>query len=204
MLVNIKEYLNELLSETYREENDFRFSNVLVDTDLIQCVMINEVPPINPEDDFYSNAEDPDYMKTTRQLFCNAGAVVTDMDDILNFGIYITAAVKVPKQGYEVSKETITQSIPLLEAELALFPNLKAIMLMGDVAKKAFHEITKRKGSKRVIPTGSTYRIREGEYYYDGIRIFPSYIMTGGNILIEKSKRTMIEEDISKMMKIIT
>lgn len=204
MLVNIKEHLSGLLAETYGEENDFRFSNVQVDTDQIKCIMINEVPPINPDDDFYSNTDDPDYMKTTRQLFCNAGAFVTDMKDILNFGIYITAAVKVPKQEYAVSKETMIQSIPLLEAELDLFPNLKAIMLMGDVAKKSFHEITKKKGKKRVIPTGSTYKIREGEYYYDGIRIFPSYIMTGGNILIEKSKRTMIEDDIRKMMKMIT
>lgn len=32
----------------------------------------------------------------------------------------------------------IENSLPYLEAELSLFPNVKVIMLMGDVAKKAF------------------------------------------------------------------
>jgi hypothetical protein len=33
--------------------------------------------------------------------------------------------------------------------------------------------------------------------------VFPSYIMTGGNILIEKSKFAMAADDIKKMMEII-
>lgn len=32
------------------------------------------------------------------------------------------------------------------------------------------------------------------------IRLFPSYIMTGKNLQIERSKRTMIAEDISQML----
>ena len=32
------------------------------------------------------------------------------------------------------------------------------------------------------------------------IRLFPSCIMTGRNLQIERSKRTMIEEDISQML----
>ena len=74
---------------------------------------------------------------------------------------------------------------------------------MGDVAKTAFNEIAKRKTNKRVIPSGSTYKIRGLQYYYGQVRVFPSYIMTGGNILIEKSKRNMISEDIKEMMKIL-
>ena len=38
------------------------------------------------------------------------------------------------------------------------------------------------------------------EYFYDGIRVFPSYIITGGNLLIEKSKVEMITDDISRAM----
>lgn len=203
MLINIKEYLLGALPEVCQDENDFRFSNVQVDTDKIKCIMINEVPPADPEDDFYSEADDPEYMKTTRDLFNNAGVSVKNIHEILDLGIYITAAVKVPKQEYEVSKETIIQSIPLLEKEIELFPNLKAIMLMGDVAKKAFNEISKKKTTKRVIPAGSTYKIRAGEYYFGDIRVFPSYIMTGGNISIEKSKRSMIQDDIRRMIQII-
>jgi uracil-DNA glycosylase len=96
--------------------------------------MMNEVPPMDPEDDFYSGADDPEYMKTTRELFRNAGISVADICDILDLGIYITAAVKRPKQQYEVYKDFIMESIPLLEKEMNLFPNLKVIMLMGDVA----------------------------------------------------------------------
>lgn len=49
----------------------------------------------------------------------------------------------------------------------------------------------------------SAYKLRSGEIYYEGIRVMPSYIMTGGNILIEKSKVTMTTEDIAAMLEII-
>lgn len=35
------------------------------------------------------------------------------------------------------------------------------------------------------------------------MRIIPSYIMIGGNLLIEKSKVNMITEDITTMLNII-
>ncbi len=41
--------------------------------------MINEVPPRNLEDWFYSTTENPDYMKTTIELFKNAGVKVKSM-----------------------------------------------------------------------------------------------------------------------------
>jgi hypothetical protein len=37
-------------------------------------------------------------------------------------------------------------------------------MLMGDVAIKAVNQIAKRAGEDRVIPAGSTYKIRKNEY----------------------------------------
>ncbi len=76
-------------------------------------------------------------------------------------------------------------------------------MLMGDVAKKAFNMITKKSTKKNIIPAVSTYKLRNREIYYEGIRVMPSYIMTGKNILIEKSKATMATEDIAAMLKII-
>ena len=76
-------------------------------------------------------------------------------------------------------------------------------MLMGDVAKKAFNMIAKKSTKKNVIPAVSTYKLRKNEIYYKGIRVMPSYIMTGGNILIEKSKAAMATEDIATMLKII-
>ena len=91
-----------------------------------------------------------------------------------------------------------------MEAELALFQNLKVIMLMGDVAKKAVNMIGKARTKKNIIPSESTYKIRGNEYFWDNVRVFPSYIMTGKNILIEKSKCEMIADDIRRMMILIS
>jgi uracil-DNA glycosylase len=139
-------------------------------------------------------------MKTTLPLFQNAGVDVKGIDEILELGIYITTAVKTPKNGYTVDPEKLLEHLPILGHEIEMFPKVKVIMLMGDVAKKSFNAIAKNKKKKNVIPSGSTYKIRNEEFYYGDIRVFPSYIMTGGNILIEKSKCVMITEDIERMM----
>lgn len=102
-----------------------------------------------------------------------------------------------------IERSSIEKSLPYLEWELSLFPHVKVIMLMGDVAKKAFNMISKKATGKNVIPPVSTYKIRKSEFWYQGIRIMPSYIMTGQNILIEKSKAEMAAEDISAMLSII-
>lgn len=106
-----------------------------------------------------------------------------------------------------MDSNVIRAHVPILEQELKLYPNLSVIMLMGDVAKKAFNMITKKNINKNVLPSESTYKIRKNEYFYEyfynEIRVFPSYIMTGRNILIEKSKADMIKEDIRQMLEII-
>ena len=72
-----------------------------------------------------------------------------------------------------------------------------------DVAKKAVNMIAKRTTKRNVIPAVSTYKLRHSEIYYKNIRLMPSYIMTGKNILIEKSKFQMACEDISNMINMI-
>ena len=182
--------------------NGIYLNNIDIDPLTIKAIMINEVVPADPLQDFYG-APDADYLKTTIPLLQGAGAKVTSIQDILQKGIYITNAVKTPKADYVIDKRSIENSLPYLEAELSLFPNIKVIMLMGDVAKKAFNMITKKATKKNAIPAVSTYKLRSSEIYYKGIRVMPSYIMTGGNILIEKSKVTMATEDIAAMLKII-
>ncbi len=177
-------------------------NNIEIDPLAIRAVMINEVVPSDPSQDFYG-VPDADYLKTAIPLLRGAGAEVDSMQDILRAGIYITNAVKTPKTEYTIDKGSIEKSLPYLEAELSLFPNIKVIMLMGDVAKKAFNMITKKATKKNAVPAVSTYKLRSSEIYYEGIRIMPSYIMTGGNILIEKSKVTMATEDIAAMLKMI-
>ncbi len=179
-----------------------RLNNIEIDPLTIRAMMINEVVPSDPLQDFYG-ASDADYLKTTIPLFQGAGAEAASIQDILQMGIYLTNAVKTPKTGNTIEKSRIENSLPYLEAELSFFPNLKVIMLMGDVAKKAFNMIAKKSAKKNVIPAVSTYKLRNSEIYDKGIRIMPSYIMTGGNLLIETSKVTMVTEDIAVMLKII-
>lgn len=182
--------------------NAIYLNDIEVDPLTIKAIMINEVVPADPAQDFYGSAN-ADYLKTTIPLLQGAGAAVASIQDVLQMGIYITNAVKTPKTEYTIDKSSIEKSLPYLEAEIALFPNVKVIMLMGDVAKKAFNMITKKATKKNAVPAVSTYKLRNSEIFYQGIRVMPSYIMTGGNILIEKSKVTMATEDIATMLEII-
>ncbi len=196
--MNIKQQLRQLSER----ETDMHFNNVEVNPEIIQAIMINEVVPSCPEEDFYGKP-DSAYMSTTIPMFRKAGIEIGSVQDILNNGIYITNAVKTPKTEYAVSKESIEDSLPYLEKELALFPNVKVIMLMGDVAKKAFNMICKKATKKNAVPSISTYKLRNTEIFHKGIRIIPSYIMTGQNILIEKSKFEMASKDIETMYRLI-
>ncbi len=117
--------------------------------------------------------------------------------------MYLTTAVKCGKTGYNIKAGTIKRCSEILERELALFPNLKAIMLMGDVAIKALNYISTRIGEGRVIPAGSTYKIRRGRYFLQGKWVFPSYLQAGPSFFIEKSKRRMIAEDIAGALKLL-
>ena len=191
----------ELEAKVGKRSNIY-LNNIEIDPLMIKAIMINEVVPSDALQDFYG-VSDADYLKTTIPLFQGAGAEVKSIQDILQMGIYITNAVKTPKTEYVIGKNSIEDSLPYLEAELSLFPNVKVIMLMGDVAKKSFNMITKKATRKNVIPAVSTYKLRTTEIYYKGIRVMPSYIMTGGNILIEKSKVAMATEDIATMLEII-
>ena len=168
----------------------------------IRAILINEVVPADPRQDFYGSRE-ADYLTTTFALFREAGLPVTTIQELLDAGIYITNAVKIPKTESTVENSAIDVSLPYLKKELSLFPQLKAILLMGDVAKKAFNKITKQTLQKNIVPAISTYKLRNSELYYGDIRVFPSYIMMGKNILIEKSKFVMAAEDIQRMLKLI-
>ncbi|MBC3805235.1 uracil-DNA glycosylase [Acetobacterium fimetarium] len=181
---------------------NIQLNDLALDPLKIKAIMINEVVPADPSQDFYGQL-DADYLTTTIPLFQKSGLQVNDIQDILHMGVYITNAVKTPKSNYTIEKSSIENSLPYLEKELALFPNVKVIMLMGDVAKKAFNMLTKKATRKNVVPAVATYKLRNSEIYYGDIRVMPSYIMTGKNILIEKSKFAMASEDIAAMARII-
>ena len=196
--MNVKYELERLLGSA----PNIQLNDVDVDPTSIRAVLINEVVPADPAQDFYGSSG-KDYLSTTIPLFQQAGLPVSSIREILDLGVYITNAVKTPKTAYAIEKSAIEESLPWLEAELARFPNLQVIMLCGDVAKKMVNMIVKKVTKKNVIPSGSTYKIRGEQYHWGDIRVMPSYIITGGNLLIEKSKVRMITEDIAAMAEII-
>ena len=168
----------------------------------VSIIMISEAAPANPDDYYYAKGR-PLFQQTTVQAFNDAGADVESMKDILDLGVYLTTAVKCAKTGYGLKASTIEACSLILEKELALFPNAEVLLLMGDVAIKAINYIAKRAGKGRVIPAGSTYRIRGQKYCFQGKRVFPSYLQAGPSFFIEKSKRKMIAQDIATALRLV-
>ena len=158
--MNVKTHLAGIAAQNDLTAESLQFPDCELDPESIKVIMISEVPPKNPEDGFYSKASEPDYMKSTLGLFNAADVQVNNMQDILSMGIYITTAVKSPKTEYTVDPGVIKAHLPILKAELSLFPNLRVIMLMGDVAKKAFNMIAKTGTKRNVIPSDATCIVR--------------------------------------------
>ena len=167
----------------------------------ISLVLISEAAPDDSKDYYYAG-DQASYAQTTMQAFNQAGLAVTSLQELLDKGIYFTSAVKCGKTGYGIKAATIKACSFILQAELNLFPNVQAYLLMGDVAIKAVNYIAKRETAGRAIPAGSTYKIREGVYYFRGRRAFPSYLQVGPSFGIEKSKQRMIAEDIASALTI--
>ena len=182
------------------ETEGFILPDADIEPDKISVLMITEAPPNEKNDYFYAGG-DPFYLQTILRVFRDAGADVSSMRDILDLGVYITTAIKCAKTQYAVSPETMKNCSNLLEREIALFPNVKVFMLMGDVTIKMMNNIWKNRTGKRVIHAGPTYKIREQEYYFEDKRVFPSYTPAGKNFLIEKSKRKMVTEDVKEALR---
>jgi hypothetical protein len=165
----------------------------------ITMMMISETPPKEARDDFYAGSEAL-FAQTTLMAFKDAGLNADAIEDLLARGIYLTTAIKCRKVSYGIRSATIRECSTLLEKEIALFPNVKVYMLMGDAAIKAFNTIARRNGQARVIPPGSTYKIRGGKFFFRGKPVLPSYVQSGPSFFIEKSKRRMIAEDIASAL----
>jgi hypothetical protein len=168
----------------------------------VSLVLISEAAPPNPADGYYAAGE-PLFAATTLQAFRDAGLAVASIQELVDRGIYLTTAVKCGKTGYGLQAATIRECSLLLEQELALFPNIRGYLLMGDVAIKGLNYIARRLGEPRVIPAGSTYKIRDEAYTFRGRRAWPSYLQAGPSFFIEKSKRQMIAEDLAAALELL-
>ncbi|GHT71323.1 uracil-DNA glycosylase [Spirochaetia bacterium] len=168
----------------------------------IKMVLISEALPLNIGD-YFDGKNEPRFITNTNTLFNSLGFNYKTYRDYLSNGIYLTTAIKCMKKDYLVGSETIKNCSILLEKELEEFKNIKVIMLMGDFAIKSINYVWKRKYNEKIIPVGSTYKIRGGIYESNGIRFFPSYTQTGESFGLEISKVEMITQDIKTAMEII-
>jgi len=109
-----------------------------------------------------------------------------------------------------ISNSTGCKTFPCLDInranyilpEIDVDPNAIKIVMISEAAPADLSDyyyafIARRAGQDRVIPAGSTYKIRGGEFYFRGARALPSYLQVGPSFDIEKSKRRMIAEDIA-------
>ncbi len=180
-------------------QESYLVPEVDLDPTTIKIILISETAPTEAKDYYYGSCEAL-FARTTVQAFQEAGAEVTTVQDLLHLGIYLTTAVKCGKYGYSVASSTVAHCSSILEREIELFTNARAYLLMGDVAIKAMNAIARRQGEPRVVPAGSTYKIRGGEFSYRGRRVFPSYLQAGPSYGIEKSKQRMIADDIGSAL----
>ena len=183
------------------QHKSYLVPDIDVKPDEISVVLISEAASASQSDHYYAGG-DSLFQRTTVQAFNDAGANVASIQDIVGLGVYLTTAVKCGKTGYGIKTSTIKECSLILEKELALFPNVKVLMLMGDVAIKAVNYIAQRVGEARVIPAVPTYKLRGQKFHFQGMRVFPSYLQAGPSFFIEKSKRKMIAEDIAAALRL--
>lgn len=180
----------------------YHIPEIELDPERVSIILISEAAPTHMADGYYAEGSSL-FAQTTLQAFNDAGAAATSIQDILDLGVYLTTAVKCSKTAYGIQTATIEQCSQILADEIALFPNVKAFLLMGDVAIKAVNSISRQAGLGRAIPAGSTYKIRGQQYYFRGARAFPSYLQAGPAFFIEKSKRKMIAEDLAAALALV-
>ena len=143
-----------------------------IDPARVAVIVVSEAAPGKREDYYYAG-EDALFAQTTVQAFQDAGIKVSSVRDILGLGVYLTTAVKCGKTGYAITPATVQECSMLLGKELSQFPAVRAFLLMGDVAIKSVNSIAQRAGEPRVIPAGSTYKIRGGRYFFRGVPRIP-------------------------------
>lgn len=186
----------DVVSQNYSLQIDLKYRA------MIKLIMISEAFPANSAD-YYTGNENSKFIKNTSHVFGALGYAFSTFDDYLKNGIYLTTAIKCTKKDYLVSSKTIENCSHSLEKEIDQFQNVKVIMLMGDFAIKAMNFIWKRKYNEKIIPAGSTYKIRNEKFESRGIRFFPSYTQTGDSFGIEKVKVEMIIDDTKRAMELV-
>ena len=140
--------------------------DVEIEPEKIRAIMISEAPPKDAGHYFYAG-RNPFFMQTTIQAFNDAGIEDSSVNGVLERRVYVTTEIKCAKTVYSILPETIGNCcFCILEKEIELFLRIKIILLMGDTAIRAMNYIAKKNADKRLIPSGSTYKIRKNNYFY--------------------------------------
>ena len=96
-------------------------NDIDIDPLTIKAIMINEVVPSDPVQDFYGTP-DADYLKSTIPLFQGAGAEANSIQDILKIGIYITNAVKHLRQNMLLIRVALKKVCPIWKKNFLYSP----------------------------------------------------------------------------------
>ncbi|NLT72800.1 MAG: uracil-DNA glycosylase [Chloroflexi bacterium] len=174
----------------------FQVPAISCDPISIRLVLIAEAPPEDASEGLWAGPAAL-HAQTTLLAFASAGLQAGSTKELLARGVYLTTAVKCAKRNYGIAPACVSRCSTLLEQELDLFTSVRGYLLMGDVAIRAFNALARRRTGKRVIPAGSTYKVRDGVFWYGDARVYPSYLQAGKSYFIEQSKRRMIAEDIA-------
>lgn len=167
----------------------------------VRIVLVSECAAADDADN-YGASDHSSFDITTLAAFASAGLPCSSVSELRDRGIHLTVAIRHPKTAASVRASTVKRFAPVLAAELARLPNVFVYVLMGDVAIAAVNDIARERTGRRVIPPGSTYRIRGGTYMFEGIRVLPSYLQAGPAWYVEAGKRRMIAEDLSLALSI--
>lgn len=169
-----------------------------LDCKAVRLLLLTDGYPPDPHHHYIFSDPNTLAWQNTRGVLSALGVEAASFQQLLDRGILIVPSLDsvVPPK---VMPPQIASAGDRLEALLGLLPNLAAIGLMGDVAIAAFNHMHKRLTGTRLIPAGSTYRLRCQDYFWGVVQVFPSYLYTGKSYVIERSKRKMIAEDMQRM-----
>jgi hypothetical protein len=181
------------------QHENFSVPGINLQPDQVRIVMICEAAPADRGDDFYATPAGL-FAQTTVKAFNFAGVQAASIQDLLAEGIYCTSAVKCSKVGERLKKKTVQRCSRLLERELALFPNVKAYLLMGDTALNAFKALLERAGEGEIIPDQAIFHLRGQKLTFQGKRIQPTYLHTMQSFFTEKVKQAAVRDDIRRAL----
>lgn len=169
-----------------------------LDLNAVRLLLLTDGYPPDPNQHYIFSNPDTLAWHNSREVLSALGVDAHSFQEVLDRGILIVPSLDgvVPPK---VSPPEIASAAERLKALLGLLPNLTAIGLMGDVAIATFNQMHKGLSGTRLIPAGSTYKLRRQDFFWGDVQVFPSYLYTGKSYVIERSKRQMVAEDMQRI-----